>query len=127
MKPVIIFIALFLVIAVGFTSCYKDVNVPTPAADPNGPPQQWSYVKDIQPLFVSNCALSGCHVAGSQKPNLGQGISYLSLVNGGYVNTLVPTQSVLYIMINGNMQEHIPNAADRKKIYDWIRTGALNN
>lgn len=127
MKPKIIYTALFLVIIVGFSSCYKDVNVPTPATDPNGPAKNWSYSKDIEPLFITNCALSGCHVAGSQKPDLEKGISYLSLVNGGYVNTLIPNQSVLYIMINGNMEEHISSAADRKKIYDWIRTGALNN
>jgi len=54
-------------------------------------------------------------------------VSYIDLVNGGYVNTLIPNQSIIYIMINGNMEEHIPNAADRKKIYDWIRTGALDN
>ncbi|MDP9046547.1 MAG: hypothetical protein M3N14_00295 [Bacteroidota bacterium] len=127
MKPIKIFAALLLIMAIGLTGCYKDVNLPTPATDPNGAPQQWGYKKDIEPLFITNCALSGCHVAGSQKPDLKLGTSYLSLVNGGYVNTLVPNQSILYIMINGNMQDKIPNAADRKKIYDWIRTGALNN
>jgi hypothetical protein len=30
-------------------------------------------------------------------------------------------------MINGNMQVHIPDAAERQKIYDWIRNGAPNN
>ncbi|MDB5139801.1 MAG: hypothetical protein JWR12_1717 [Mucilaginibacter sp.] len=127
MKRLLIFTGLFCLIAALLTGCYKDVNLPTPANDPNGPPQQVSYKTDIAPLFSTNCALSGCHVAGSQKPDLETPVSYLSLVNGGFVNTLVPDQSVLYIMINGNMEEHIPNAADRKKIYDWIRTGAVNN
>lgn len=116
----------FLFVSV-FSGCYKDVNLPTPANDPNGPPQQLSYKKDIAPLLNTNCALSGCHVAGSQNPDLETAVSYQSLVNGGFVNTLIPNQSELYIMINGNMEEHIPNAADRKKVYDWIRTGALNN
>jgi len=116
-----------LIIGVGLTGCYKDVNLPTPTTDPNGPPQQWSFKKDIAPLLNTNCALSGCHVAGSQKPDMETAVSYIDLVNGGYVNTLIPNQSIIYIMINGNMEEHIPNAADRKKIYDWIRTGALDN
>jgi len=127
MKRLLIFIGLFLIMGACITGCYKDVNLPTPAADPNGPPQQWSFKKDIAPILNTNCALSGCHVAGAQKPDMETATSYLSLVNGGYVNLLVPNQSKLYIMINGNMEEHIPNAADRKKIYDWIRTGALDN
>jgi len=49
------------------------------------------------------------------------------LISGGFVNTVIPTQSTLYIMINGEMEVHIPSAADRQKIYDWIRTGAIDN
>ena len=30
-------------------------------------------------------------------------------------------------MINGEMQQYIPSAKDRQKIYDWIRNGAPNN
>jgi hypothetical protein len=30
-------------------------------------------------------------------------------------------------MINGEMKEYIPSAADRQKVYDWIRNGAPNN
>ena len=63
----------------------------------------------------------------AQAPDLETAVSYNSLVNGGYVNTLIPNQSDLYIMINGEMQVHIPSAADRQKVYDWIRTGAINN
>jgi hypothetical protein len=127
MKRLIIFTALFFLTAAVLNGCYKDVNLPTPAADPNGPPQQLSFSKDIQPILTTNCALSGCHVAGAQKPDMESGVAYLNLVNGGFVNTTFPKQSEIYIQINGNMEEHIPNAADRKKIYDWIRTGALNN
>jgi hypothetical protein len=109
------------------SGCYKDVELPTPAADPNGPPQQWSFKKDIAPLLTTNCALSGCHVTGAQAPNMSAGVAYNNLVNGGFVNTQFPDQSIIYQQINGNMEVHIPNAADRKKIYDWIRTGALDN
>jgi hypothetical protein len=54
-------------------------------------------------------------------------VSYNELVNGGFVNTTVPKQSILYIQINGPMQQFIPNASDRQKVYDWIRNGAPNN
>ncbi len=127
MKRFIIIAGIFSVIILGVTSCYKDVILPKQGTDPNAPPVQYSYKKDIAPLLNTNCALSGCHVAGGQAPDLETAVSYNSLVNGGFVNTIIPSQSDLYIMINGNMQVHIPDAADRQKVYDWIRTGALNN
>ena len=127
MKRFLIIAGVFIVMIVGVTSCYKDVVLPKKGTDPNAPPVQYSYKKDIAPLLNTNCALSGCHVAGVQAPDLETAVSYNSLVNGGFVNTIIPTQSDLYIMINGNMQVHIPDAADRQKVYDWIRTGALNN
>ncbi|MBS1532693.1 MAG: hypothetical protein JSU01_20490 [Bacteroidetes bacterium] len=124
---IIIFAALFIIVAAGLTGCYKDVVLPVAGADPNAPPKQYSFSVDIAPILATNCAKSGCHVAGAQAPDMELGKAYNSLVNGGFVNTQFPNQSELYQQINGNMEEHIPNAADRQKIYDWIRTGALNN
>ena len=114
-------------LAVSFSSCYKDVILPAVASNPNAPPKFVSFSADLQPIFNSNCALSGCHVAGSQVPYLTSEVSYQQLTTGGFVNTVVPTQSVLYIMINGQMEVNIPSATDRQKIYDWIRNGAPNN
>jgi hypothetical protein len=126
MKKIILFAGLLFVIGAGLTGCYKDVIIPK-SSNPNAPPQATSYANDIQPIFTANCALSGCHVAGAQTPDLEVGVSYNNLVGGGFVNTLIPNQSTLYLMINGEMEVHIPSAADRQKIYDWIRTGAINN
>ncbi len=123
MKRLLIFASL-LILSLGFTSCYKDVILPTVVS--TKPAQYVSFSTDLQPVFTTNCALSGCHVKGAQVPYLSPDISYQQLL-GGYVNTVKPEQSELYIMINGNMQVHIPNAADRQRIYDWIRNGAPNN
>jgi len=124
MKRLLIYTGLLLFLSFGLASCYKDVILP--AVSVTKPPQFVSFSSDLQPIFTTNCALSGCHVAGSQTPYLTAGGSYQQLL-GGFVNTIVPTQSEIYIQINGNMQVHIPNAADRQKIYDWIRNGAPNN
>jgi len=124
MKRIIIYTGLLFVVALGFSSCYKDVILPTAAS--TAPPKFVSFSSDLQPIFNSNCALSGCHVAGSQSPHLTPDVSYQQLL-GGYVNTIVPEKSILYIEINGDMQVHIPSATDRQKIYDWIRNGAPNN
>jgi hypothetical protein len=107
--------------------CYKDVILPEAVIDPDGPPMAVSYNAELKPLLNSKCALAGCHVSGSHRPFLTTDISYLQLVNGGFVNTVVPKESILYKMINGEMREYIPSAAERQKVYDWIRTGALNN
>jgi len=124
MKRLFIFGALLLFVTVGLTSCYKDVILPKVAT--TKPPQFVSFSSDLQPVFTTNCALSGCHVKGGQTPYLTPDVSYQQLL-GGYVNTVKPEQSELYIMINGNMQVHIPDAAERQRIYDWIRNGAPNN
>jgi hypothetical protein len=127
MKRLLIFACFYFAVMAGITGCYKDVILPKQGANPNAPPVLYSYKADIAPIFNTRCALSGCHVAGSQVPDLETTVSWNSLVNGGYVNTLFPEQSEVYIQINGNMQVHIPDAVERQMIYDWIRTGALNN
>jgi hypothetical protein len=127
MKRLMIFAGLLFVIVIGITGCYKDVVLPVAGADPNAPPKQYSFKTDIAPMLNMDCAKSGCHVAGAQAPDMETTVSYNSLVNGGFVNTLFPNQSIIYQELTGNMQVHMPNAADVQKVYDWIRTGALDN
>lgn len=120
-------LTLFVILLAGLNSCYKDVNLPDATVDPDGPPQAVSYKSDIAPMLNTKCAISGCHVTGAHKPFLLTDISYLQIVSGGFIDTNIPKESILYKMINGEMKEYIPSAVDRQKIYDWIRTGGLNN
>lgn len=120
-----LFLVSFIFCGVVFTGCYKDII--SPETDPDGPPQAVSFKEELAPLFDKNCALSGCHVAGAHQPDLSLGNAYKSIVNGGYVNTLVPKSSILYIKITGEMSEYIPSPKDKAKVYDWIRNGAPNN
>lgn len=114
-------------VVIGVTSCYKDVLLPEAAVNPDGPPQAVSYNTDLRPLFASSCALVGCHVSGAHHPYMAADLSYDQIVNGGFVNTLVPKESILYQKINGEMKDYIPSAVNRQKVYDWIRNGAPNN
>jgi len=127
MKRIHVYLGLicFVVAGIGLSSCYKDII--SPESDPDGPPQAVSFKTDLEPVFNAKCALSGCHVSGAHNPNLAAGFSYQSLVNGGFVNTLVPKSSRLYVMINSEMSEYIPSPKDKAKVYDWIRNGAPNN
>jgi hypothetical protein len=127
MKQLIIYTGLILMTGIGLIGCYKDVVLPEAAVDPDGPPMAVSFKNEVAPILNTKCALSGCHVSGAHKPYLADAISYQEIVNGGFVNTLVPKESKIYKMINGEMKEFITSAADRQKIYDWIRNGALNN
>jgi hypothetical protein len=127
MKRLFIYTCLMLALVIGFTSCYKDIIKPTLEDDPEGPPKQVSYKAELAPLFNSNCAKSGCHVSGSHKPYMETDISYLQIVNGGFVNLALPKESILYINIYGEMAEYIPSKTDKQKVYDWIRNGAPNN
>lgn len=111
----------------GLTGCYKDVILPDAAVDPDASPQAVSFKTEIAPFVTAHCGLAGCHVNPAHKPYMTSPGSYEQIVNGGYVNTLIPKQSILYIKINGEMKEYIPSAVDRQKIYDWIRNGAPNN
>lgn len=120
-------ILLTLFFGLTLTGCYKDVILPDATVNPDGPPQFVSYKTDLAPLFNSNCALSGCHVSGAHKPYMPTDDSYNQILNGGFVNTLVPKESILYKKINSDMKEYIPSAIDRQKVYDWIRNGAPNN
>lgn len=127
MKKLITYAGLLLITAIGVTGCYKDVILPDATVDPDGPPQAVSFKNDVAPVLNTKCAFSGCHVSGARKPYLATAISYQEIVNGGFVNTLIPKESILYKKINESMREYIPSASDRQKVYDWIRNGALNN
>ena len=127
MKRSVIYACMVIALVTGLASCYKDIIKPELASDPDGPPQPVSFKNELAPMFNTNCALAGCHVSGAHKPYLATDISYQQIVNGGFVNTALPKQSILYKMINGEMAQYIPSAADRQKVYDWIRNGAPNN
>ena len=125
MKAVLLCLGLLFAGGVILIGCYKDVVVPPVPPNYEGPPQYVSYSTELAPLFDNQCA--SCHKSGGPHPYLATDVSYNELVNGGFVNTTVPKQSILYIEINGNMQQFIPSASDRQKVYDWIRNGAPNN
>jgi len=127
MKRFLNSIYISMAIIIGLTGCYKDVILPEAAIDPDGPPQAVSFSAELKPLFNSSCALTGCHVSGAHKPYMTADISYLQIVNGGYVNTIIPKESILYQKVYGEMKEYIPSAVNRQKVYDWIRNGAPNN
>jgi hypothetical protein len=103
-----------------------------------------SFSNDIQPIFTSSCALSGCHNSGAQAELiLLQGQAYANIVNVD--STQDPTKkrvlpgdasnSYLVIKIEGNQTEgdrmpqgRSPLSSVRiNNIKNWVDRGAKNN
>ena len=127
MKKTFLYTGLIVLAGALLASCYKDIITPDLPEDPNAPPQQVSFKNALAPIFNANCTDVGCHVSGGHHPYMTSNESYQEIVNGGFVNTAFPKQSILYQQIYGDMGVHIPSLSDRQKVYDWIRNGAPNN
>ena len=110
------FTGMFLT-ALLLSSCEKVVYPPIEA------PTDVSYSADIQPIFDAKCI--SCH-AGSLSPDLTPEVSYEELMNGGYVDTINPPNSLLMQQLYGS---HDARATETEKqsILVWIEGGALNN
>ena len=102
-----------------WSSCQKEY-FKTPAFDPNA---VISFNADLQPILSSKCTNSGCH-NGSVSPNLTSGKAYASLNDGGYLDTLNPSQSILMIKLNTNMPPGKLPPATISKFLLWMSKGA---
>ncbi len=84
---------------------------------------------DIIPIFENSCNSAGCH-NGTQSPDLRAAVAYENLISGGYLNTEVPEQSLLYQWMTdalGPMPPLGANATNNATVLEWIKQGALNN
>ncbi|MFH1295922.1 MAG: cytochrome c [Bacteroidota bacterium] len=90
------------------------------------PTIQVSYATDIQSIWNKGCV--GCHGTGQNTPDLTATNSYNALINGGFVDTAAPDQSVIYTsMISGGSMAPYTNAKDAGTVLIWIQQGAKNN
>jgi hypothetical protein len=112
-----------------FGSCYYD--------DPPEPveidPELVYYNSNVVPILARACDSPGCHNTGDIPPDLTAENAYDELVGGGYVNTTLPTSSILYLRITGNSAGALMPPAGRLPQSDidiilaWIKKGALND
>jgi len=98
-------------------------------------PTEISYKRDIQPIFNSNCATSGCHSGTNSAGglNLEASISYQNLTasKSGYIDTTYPSASLLYSSMTSISNPMPPNGKLSKCTTDlilaWIKQKAKNN
>jgi hypothetical protein len=98
-------------------------------------PATVSFQQDIQPIFNTNCATSGCH-AGTKPAgtlNLEASVAYANLMDpkSGYLDTVNPKASLLYTSMTSVTNPMPPNGKLSKCTTDlilkWIEQKAKNN
>ena len=128
-KTIIGLIAVMQLVLI-INSCTKTTTVPidnSPAITTTV-----SFSKDIQPILAKSCALSGCH-SGTIAPNLSDATAYTALVNGSFLNTTTPANSVVYLWLTGKEAITMPAGAANNPsninalMLAWITQGAKNN
>ena len=122
------------------------VNAHTPQAVPQSPPgnsaglirgQLISFADNVQAIFNTSCAVSGCHVSGGLAPmSLAAGASYASLFSQGVIRVIAgnSANSILFKRITGTTAgpQMPPDGStlsvnNQNLIKVWIDTGAANN
>ena len=95
-----------------------------------------SFNKDLTAsVFHLHCSLSGCHSGGRPAGNLNleDSVAYSQLMkNGsGYIDTLNPNYSLLYIQMNSDAPTMPPSGklddCTINAVLQWIKEGAKNN
>jgi hypothetical protein len=123
-KLKILIVLLFVGLAT-LNGCYYDE-----VASIEGLPQNVSLENDVQPIFTSKCATSGCHDAGpAHSPSLTAENTFNELTTGNYINTTEPSKSLIFLEISSGSMPPSGELGinDQKIILAWITEGAQNN
>jgi uncharacterized membrane protein len=132
-------IAALIITSLGvFMACKHDVPTPDPSNDPtvseNCSSDTVYFQNTILPILVSNCAMSGCHDAGSASDGIIL-TDYIQIINTGSVNAGNSGNSELVEAITENDPDKIMpppgngslTSAEINMIQQWINQGAKNN
>lgn len=131
MKRIIFFAAIAIVASI--VGCkYDPVINETPQVSNTCSQDTVYFENDILPIFVSNCAKSGCHDASSKREGI-QTTDYKTIRKE--IRPFDPKESELYeVMSTTNQKKIMPpppasplTSAQLALIEKWINQGALNN
>ena len=139
-----LFVLITISITILFSACSEHIVESTPSVDQiliNSSSVTASFTDIQNKVFNKSCALSGCHVAGVQSPNL-SGNAYNVIVSKAstkglnYIEPGNPNQSYIYLKLigaNNISGSQMPKNAPplKQSVIDtiavWISNGALNN
>lgn len=116
-----------------FFSCRNDKIEGSPCN--SSVPASVSFSGNLLPIFRAYCSIPGCHSGGSPTGNLNleDPVAYSQLLHpgSGYVDTLNPSFSVVYIQMTSSSQPMPPTgkleACKIEMVLRWIQQGARNN
>jgi hypothetical protein len=123
---------IFLLATSLLLSCSKDSNPATPSDNPF-PESNVSYTRHVQPLFLSTCAVAGCHDDQSRQSALSLTTYENATARPGIIVPSNADASVLVQRIEGTLPPRMPfnrqplNANQINGIKKWINEGAKNN
>lgn len=136
-----------VILAAGFGSCKHEPVYPVNPAqndttgnpvDPSNPdagcdPSVVYFQNDVLPIFVSNCAMSGCHNSGSAQDGVVLE-NYTSIMNSNVVEPYDAGNSdLIEAVTESDPDKHMPPPPNTSltpdqinKITNWINQGAKN-
>lgn len=85
------------------------------------------FSSDIIPIFETSCNMSGCHSAGATPPDLSPANAYTDLFQTAMIDTITPTNSVLYTSMHSGSMKKYSTPTQTQTILAWIEQGAKNN
>jgi len=113
---------LFLLILLGFQSCYYDVVI---NEEETGTVTK-SFIGDVLPVFRSSCI--SCHDGTITLPDLRDAYAYKSLTMGNYLSVPDPEKSTLIIKIrSGHPYQGALAEGEIQRLIGWIGEGAKEN
>jgi hypothetical protein len=134
----LVLLPLSILMLIGCKHNPEDIIIPAgPDPDPAGipcNPDTVYFQNDILPLFLSSCALSGCHDAQTAQDGVNL-TSFQDAMNSGEIKPFKPWDSDLYeVLIEDDSDKRMPpppasplTQDQIAMIYTWIAQGALNN
>lgn len=107
---------------------------PTPQQSTSCSPDSVYFQQQVLPIFISNCAMSGCHDQSTHKEGLILS-SYSTIMSSGTVIPFKPGSSKAYkLIMENNIGDRMPplpasalTPEQKDLIYKWILQGAINN
>jgi len=131
---------IFCTMSVLMACACSDFGDPIPPPTTPDVPAEVEFARDVQPIFNSRCAVSGCHVSPLPKAgcDLSVDSSYVNLVNvptevftpGVRVTPGDLSQSVLYLLVQSGLMPASGSpvtSGQLRTIRLWIEDGAPNN
>jgi hypothetical protein len=121
---------------IGYSSCtYQKEQISPQDVCTDALPDSVIFNKNILPILISNCAMTGCHSNSNPAGNLdlsaGNAYSQLSKKGSGYINVSNPNYSILYSTLISVSSPMPPSGSlsscDLQLIKNWMSQGGKNN